>query len=573
MAVAMGARGSRTTQHNTQGDITGGEYITLYYLQLDPCLSRSLFLLLNQSNIVPPKLDSLLSAHVAIWRTRGKQLYRDIYTMRLPRQLGRAIATGAREGLAKTDTSALRTLHDIPAAAPSEDPCYLHQQCDELHRRLGPIFRRHLGQHELVFVADASLIQSVIHNEGPHPHHSVPPCWTYYNKLNNLQRGVFFQTGEPWARLRKPLADILLREPKSITKFAQDIIRVNNDMMREWLDGHKGRGDFVLRDVKRELCRWSIEATGAMLFGTRMGCIATQDSPRTDCDRAEQLVDNVTEMFAMTSKFQAIPVEQAHRLNSDEWRRFEASMTAMLRISDQYAEDYISKAKHSPTNTGLIRDMIECGALSEDDIRQGVVDLIIASADTTSTALQWMLYLLSCHRDSLARVQEESAVVLRPRYDLTNYREVAPYTFSFMRETLRLYPTAPFLARTLDHDITLSNYRIPAGTPIVFSLYTTSRMSEYFEQPLAFSPDRWSRHNTVDNTGCPIRRTNSSASLPFGIGRRMCLGKRMAELQMFLLLASFAAKFDCSPIDEQVNIKLTMTLGPERPIQLKLRPV
>lgn len=489
----------------------------------------------------------------------------------------RAIRTLSNGYEGPTDTDVLKPFHDIPSASEScdpiissHDPSHLHTQCDESHRRLGPIFRKHLGQHELLFIADTNMMQSVIRNEGPYPHHSVPPCWTYYNKVKNLERGVFFRTGEPWARLRKPLAEILLREPKSITKFANDIIDVNNDMMQEWLDRHKGQSEFNLDDVKRELCRWSIEATGSMLSGARMGCIMARDT-QTDCEKAGQLVDNVTEMFAITSHFQVVPVDQAHKLNSDEWQRFEKSTTNMLRISDEYARDYIKRAKLS-TNRGLIKHIMDFGTISEDDIRQSVIDLIIASADTTSTSLQWMLLLLSCHKDSQMRIREESKVLLSSKSDLYNYRQIAPYTSAFMKETLRLYPTAPFLARTLDHELILSNYRIPAGTPIVFSLFTTSRMSKYFEQPLEFLPERWFRHN-IDVAECPIRRTNSSASLPFGIGRRMCLGKRMAELQMFLLLASFASEFDCTPINEQVGIKLTMTLGPDRPIQIKLRSI
>lgn len=488
----------------------------------------------------------------------------------------RALTTGHE---AKEDTGGYKSFRDIPSASDiddtsrlslNDDPAYLHEQCDTLHQLLGPIFRKYLGPYELVFIGDTKMIQSVIHNEGPYPHHSVPPCWTYYNKVKNLERGVFFQTGEPWARLRKSLADVLLRDPKSITRFASDIIDINNDMMQEWRSRNKGQCEVIFEDVKRELCRWSIEATGFILFGIRMGCIITENT-QTNHERAEQLVDNITEMFAMTSKFQVVPVERAHELDSEYWRRFEESMTNMLQISNDYAQEYMTKIKQSTSNTGLIKDMMDLGILGENDIRQSVLDLIIASADTTSTSLQWMLYLLASRRDSQSKIREESKILLSSKSDLNNYRDIAPYTSNFMKETLRLYPTAPFLARTLDQEIVLGNYRVPAGIPIVFSLYTTSRMSKYFEQPLAFLPERWFRHN-LDNSKCPVKKNNSIATLPFGIGRRMCLGKRVAEFQIFLLLASLASTFDCFPIDDQVNIKLTMTLGPEKPIRIKLRP-
>lgn len=472
-------------------------------------------------------------------------------------------------------TGAIKAYEEIPSAANAtvestqvDDPSYLHEHCDRLHQALGPIFRKHLGRQELVFVADTSLIQNVIYNEGPHPHHSVPPCWTYYNKVKNIERGVFFQVGEPWAKLRKPLADVLLKDPKSICRFARDLVSINNDMMQEWRLRYRNKEEFVLEDVKRELCRWSIEATGHMLFGTRMGCILTESNQSSQL-KAEQLVDSITEMFAMTAKFQVVPVDQAHKLNSEDWKRFDSSMTNMLRISDEYAQEYVKKAAQSETKPSLIKDIISLGTLSELDLRQSVVDLIIASADTTSTSLQWMLYLLSKNRIAQKRISQESRLLFDACTDMSNYREVAPYTFNFMRETLRLYPTAPFLARSLETEITLNNYKIPAGTPIVFSLYSTSRMDKYFENPLDFTPDRWFRRKQPP---CPSKRYKSSASLPFGIGRRMCLGKRLAELQMTLLMASVASTFECAPVEDDIKIKLIMTLGPEKPIKITLRP-
>lgn len=487
----------------------------------------------------------------------------------------RTLRTFTTVGAQQECTATIKPYNEIPTEGVSDnssnldeldDPCYLHEQCDRLHRRLGPIFRKHLGTQELVFIADTSLIHSVIRNEGLYPHHSVPPCWAYYNKVKNLGRGVFFQTGETWAKLRKPLADVLLKDQKSITRFAKDLIDVNNDMVQEWRE--RSDGEIILTDVKRELCRWSIEATGCMLFGTRMGCIKTKTA-QSNYLKAEQLVDNITEMFAMTAKFQVMPVAQAHELNNELWRRFETSMTTMLQLSDEYAREFLNVAYQSESKATLVGDIMKLGALNEFELRQSVVDLIIASADTTSTSLQWMLYLLSKNRDVQENVSQESHLLLDNKSDFTDYRELVPFTFGFIKETLRLYPTAPFLARTLDHDITLSNYRVPAGTPIVFSLYTTSRLRDYFEDPLNFRPERWLRRKqrTVVN-----RRCNSSASLPFGIGRRMCLGKRLAELQMTLLIASLTSTFELCPTQEDVKIKLMMTLGPEKPIKITLRP-
>lgn len=69
------------------------------------------------------------------------------------------------------------------------------------------------------------------------------------------------------------------------------------------------------------------------------------------------------------------------------------------------------------------------------------------------------------------------------------------------------------------------------------SLYTTGRMEEYFDSPDSFQPDRWSREKIANKE----QVYNNYASLPFGIGVRSCIGRRVAEVQMQLLISNVSA--------------------------------
>ena len=115
----------------------------------------------------------------------------------------------------------------------------------------------------------------------------------------------------------------------------------------------------------------------------------------------------------------------------------------------------------------------------------------------------------------------------------------------------------------------LGGYQVPPGMPVVLSLYTTSRMDEYFARPLDFLPERWLR---TEGDHCPGRR-NPYASLPFGVGRRKCIGFKLADLEMCLLVASSVNAYESSLAyaNDDVKIKLRMTLSPDRPIRLQLR--
>lgn len=488
----------------------------------------------------------------------------------------------SRRALTIATANKNKTYHDIPGARGSlvaaldlmrsGGPGYLHEHCDRRHSQLGPIFRERLGSLEYVFIADTKMIQTVVANEGSQPHHSVPEAWTLYNKINNIERGLFFQVGEPWARLRRIFNKVMLADANKITRFTGEILKINSNLFNVWQQGasysnNLSTGEsFVIDDIKFELCKWSIEATGLMLFGCRMGCIPFELQERSD-SRAAKLVRHVANMFAETSNFHVLPPRLAQRFNLGPWKRFKEASDGMIGLASDYASEFIRRARESDDNPSLLKDLLDLNAMDDAEISRSMVDLIIAAADTTSNSLQWMLWNLAKY-PRVQRAIREEVESLGDLEAFMNIKQTCPYLGAFVKEVSRLYPTAPFLARFLDHPISLDGYPLPANVPIAFSLYTTSRMPEYFEDPLVFKPERWLRGDAKSHD----QTKHAYASLPFGIGKRMCIGRRLADLEMHLLIASFVLKFDAFLADgcDDLKIKLKMILCPDRPITLRL---
>lgn len=98
---------------------------------------------------------------------------------------------------------------------------------------------------------------------------------------------------------------------------------------------------------------------------------------------------------------------------------------------------------------------------------------------------------------------------------------------------MRLYPTAPFLTRILPDDNTICGHTVSQGDVIIMSLYSSSRSPTNFYQPNEFIPERWLRNEKGHYNGLH----NSHASVPFALGVRSCIGKKLAETQMTLMLA------------------------------------
>ncbi|XP_064461292.1 cytochrome P450 315a1, mitochondrial-like [Ornithodoros turicata] len=439
----------------------------------------------------------------------------------------------------------------------------IHEYCDRRHRELGPLYREKLGSVEAVFVADSALIQQVYTNEGKYPMHMVPEAWLIYNEVKGIQRGLFFMDGPEWIKKRRSLNNVFLR-PKTVT----DHVNVFNDVISDLLDRWQERSsnDGVLRNLERELYNWSIESLGTMIFGRRLGCVAKTSS----MESIHEFVHCVQQIFSESAKMSMMSPRLAYKLNLPVWRRFVKAAGRALELAREYVEDNVKSITNQTATTacqeGIIGELLLKDNISEEELVRIVTDLFLAAADTTSHATQWAFYLLSRNPKCQATLLDEVRRVVSPGQPVTEESLARlPYVKAVIKEALRLYPVAPFLTRILADDISLDGYNIPAGKLILMSLYTTGRDERHFTDPHAFRPERWLRDQQ--------EHVNSWACLPFGLGVRSCIGRRVAEVQMQSLIARTVQKFDIAPvIDEEVPIRMRLITTPENPISLRLTP-
>ena len=130
-----------------------------------------------------------------------------------------------------------------------------------------------------------------------------------------------------------------------------------------------------------------------------------------------------------------------------------------------------------------------------------------------------------------------------------------------VRETLRLYPALATVSRIVASDISISGYHVPAGTPVYTDMFTSSKDARYFTTPEKFVPSRWLREKEA---------IHPFSSLPFGFGPRMCYGRRIAELELYLMLVQVLRQFNLST--DQTEIKeLTQraALRPNEPVRVR----
>ncbi len=169
-----------------------------------------------------------------------------------------------------------------------------------------------------------------------------------------------------------------------------------------------------------------------------------------------------------------------------------------------------------------------------------VVSFLVAGYDTTALAMTWALYLISQSPEWEARILDEVNRVAGS--DPVGSHHVAKLDIvqQVVKETLRLYPTAPVIAREITQDIELGGTMIKAGTIGWVPIYVIHRHEKYWDRPNCFLPERF---------GSDREAPSNFQYLPFGAGPRICIGAAFAMIELTIVIATLvrAARFELAP--------------------------
>ncbi len=160
-------------------------------------------------------------------------------------------------------------------------------------------------------------------------------------------------------------------------------------------------------------------------------------------------------------------------------------------------------------------------AMTDDELRDELVTLLLAGHETTATSVAWAIERLVRHPGKLARLVAE--------IDAGDGDD--RYMTAVIAETLRVRPVVPIVARTLMQPLELAGYAMPAGTRLAPSIYLTNRNARVYDDPHSFRPERF-----LDAA------PETFSWIPFGGGIRRCIGASFAQLEMKLMLRTMLAE-------------------------------
>jgi cytochrome P450 len=357
--------------------------------------------------------------------------------------------------------------------------------------------------------------------------------------------GLLTSQGEEWKRARRLSQPAFHRE--RVASYANVMVDYARRLASKWQGGET-------RDIHTDMMR--------LTLGIVVQCLFSADVSH-DVDEVGATLKELVKPFASQATLKWI---LDNRLPTPTHLRFHR----LAKKIDNVVYRIISERRASGKDKGDLLSMLlaardEDGSqMSDRQLRDEVMTLFLAGHETTALTLAWSWYLLGTHPEAERKFHAELDEVLGDRAPTAADLPRLKFTEQIAKESMRLYPPAYGLGREAIDDCEIGGYHVPKGTQVFMFQWATQRDPRFYDEPLAFKPERW----TEDF----VERLPKYAYFPFGGGPRACIGAAFAMMEIVLCLATIGQKFRLELVpDHPVSIFPAMSLRPRDGIKVIVR--
>jgi cytochrome P450 len=341
-----------------------------------------------------------------------------------------------------------------------------------------------------------------------------------------LGNGIMTSEGDFWRKQRRMMQPSFHR--RVIDQFGALIREVNDKFAARWAEKAARTEAVNLSDDASEL---TLEIVLRSIFGTDLARLEAQFGANP---------------FEVVAKEQNRDLKFAFRFRS--LTKLVAELIERRRRTGEEHFDFLSMLMAS-------RDRETDEAMSDKELIDEVLTLIVAGHETTAAALTWTWYLISQHPETQARLQAEADGTSPDQTLGLDAAESLEFTHQVLQEALRLYPPGWLITRrTLEAD-ELGGYPIAPRTDVFISPYMLHRHPAFWSEPEEFRPERFA--------GPDAEERHRFAYIPFAVGPRHCIGENIAMFEMLVHVQAMSRRFRLTRAgDDPIELEAQINLRP-----------
>jgi cytochrome P450 len=349
-----------------------------------------------------------------------------------------------------------------------------------------------------------------------------------------LGNGIMTSEGDFWRRQRRMMQPSFHR--RVIDQFSALIRDVNDKFAARWAE-KAARGEAI--NVSDDSSELTLEIVLRSIFGS-------------DLERLEKQFG--ANPFEVVAKEQNRDLKFAFRFRS--LTKLVAELINRRRQTPEEHFDFLEMLMAS-------RDRDNDAAMSDKELIDEVLTLIVAGHETTAAALTWTWYLISQHPEAQAQLQEEADHSGADETLSLGAAESLAFTHQVLQEALRLYPPGWLITRrTLEAD-ELGGFAIPPRTDVFISPYMLHRHPAFWSEPEEFRPERFA--------GADAAERHRFSYIPFAVGPRHCIGENIAMFEMLVHVHAMSRRFRLRRAgNEPIELEAQINLRPRSNLMMML---
>lgn len=424
---------------------------------------------------------------------------------------------------------------------------------NDLAEHYGDVSRIRVGPLNIVFLRGSEAAKHVLvaHQD------NYPKSHQFELFRPILGNGLVTSAGPTWRRSRAIAGPVFAKRHLGV--YAGHMAAAAGVAVDAW-DSNQLDGNDV--DLDAEMLRIGLDTVFRALISEDIG--AVEDDLGALMAESLHQIGRISRTPGplLLQDVDRIGITRAARMFTPKrWRRYNEAAGRVHLVMESLVSDRFDHGHRGRDDLMALlidsADPVTGEHLSRQQVIDEIATFIAAGHETTAHGLAFMFHLLGHHPAARERLDAEMDEVLAGRAPTVGDADSMPWLMACFHEAMRLYPPVWHIPRLTTEDDVVNGYFVPAGSRIMVNVWGTHRDSAVYENPTAFVPDRW-----LDNAA---RERPRFAYLPFGGGRRACIGQSFALLNAALLGAVVAQRyhFDTDP-SRKVKLEPTITLRPYR---------
>nr|BDE26439.1 chalcone 3-hydroxylase [Dahlia pinnata] len=447
-----------------------------------------------------------------------------------------------------------------------------HQSLAALAATYGPLMHLRLGFVDVVVAASASVAAQFLKahdlNFASRPLSSGGKYIAY-----NYQDMVFAPYGPRWRMLRK-ICSVHMFSAKAMDGFRH----VREEEVAILTRTLVGAGESAVK-LGQLLNVCTTNALARVVLGRRV----FHDGSAGGDPKADEFKDMVVELMLLAGEFYI-----GDFIPALDWLDLQGMKNKMKKLHarfDSFLNTILEEHKSGNGGDDLLSTLIslkddadgEGGKLSDVEIKALLLNLFVAGTDTSSSTVEWAIAELIRHPELLEQAQKEMDIVVG-RERLVTESDLGQLTLlqAIVKETFRLHPSTPLsLPRIASESCEIDGYYIPKGSTLLVNVWAIARDPKMWTDPLEFRPTRFLPGGEKPNVDV---QGNNFEVIPFGAGRRICVGISLGLRMVQLLVATLVQTFDWELANGLKPEKLNMdeayglTLQKAEPLMVHAKP-